>query len=70
MCTRGSQQHKHPSQAVDSYDGMLNYREKNVCCTIKSLELMCALARFSPVAARGGTFNPFECPCCKYKPMN
>eukprot|EP00965_Chrysotila_dentata_P009230 300730-Pleurochrysis_carterae.AAC.1 len=63
-----AQQHNYPSKAVSTYDEMLDYCEKSVDCTVKSFELMCALAHFSPCIARGGAFTPFQCPCCEYKP--
>eukprot|EP00965_Chrysotila_dentata_P043600 1449641-Pleurochrysis_carterae.AAC.1 len=47
---------------------MLDYCEKSVDCSVKSFELMCALAHFSPGVARAGAFTPFQCPCCEYKP--
>eukprot|EP00965_Chrysotila_dentata_P105966 3499548-Pleurochrysis_carterae.AAC.1 len=47
---------------------MLDYCEKAVGCRIKSFELMCALAHFSPGVARGGAFTPSKCPCCDYEP--
>eukprot|EP00965_Chrysotila_dentata_P029390 976632-Pleurochrysis_carterae.AAC.1 len=69
MCGKGeAQQHNYPPHHVTSYDGMLNYCEKAIGCRIKSFEVMCALAHFSPGVARVGAFTPFKCPCCDYEP--
>eukprot|EP00965_Chrysotila_dentata_P249486 6208916-Pleurochrysis_carterae.AAC.11 len=64
MCGKGdAKQHKCPSKPVSSYDEMLDFCEKDVDCTVKAFELMCALAHYSPGVARGGPFTPFHCPC-------
>uniref|UniRef100_A0A7S4BZD0 Uncharacterized protein n=1 Tax=Chrysotila carterae TaxID=13221 RepID=A0A7S4BZD0_CHRCT len=69
MCGKsGTQQHRYPTQAVTTYDEMLDYFEESVGCVVKSFEVMCSLAHFSPGVARGGAFTPFQCPCCDYKP--
>ena len=68
-CQRGEggPHHCYPTEAVETYDQVLEYTEK-LGCSIKTFDEMCSWAHYSPGVAKGGRFTSFECGCCGYKP--
>jgi hypothetical protein len=68
-CQRGEggPHHRYPTEAVETYEQVLEYTEE-MGCSIKTHEELCSWAHYSPGVAKGGRFTPFECGCCGYKP--
>ena len=68
-CQRGEggPHHRYPTEAVETYDQVLNHTKK-LGCSIKTFDEMCSWAHYSPGVAKGGSFTPFKCKCCGYQP--